>query len=177
MLCVLPQTAQTQEVYGMRRGWKDVSFSNLDLVFEPRNLPPLLMAEKLNSKKKPNALLNAIRISEYRMWPYTQCLSTGSRGFSQQFTETVHWAQEILLPTDRNEESHIVSSRQMSTAWCGCLQGVWAKTTYYLYPVINLKTKMHLLLYKVIRNFRSVLHKHQETYDTFSSTGREVLST
>lgn len=85
--------------------------------------------------------------------------------------------QEILLPIDINEESHTVSSKQMSTAWCGCLQGIWAETTYYLHPVISLKTKMHLLLCKVIRNFRSVLHKHQETYDTFSNTEREVLST
>lgn len=177
MFCVLPQTAQTQEVYGMRRGWKGVSCSNLDLVFEPRNPPALWRAEKLNFKRKPNVLFNAVQISEYRVRPYTPCLSTGSRGFSQQFAETVHWAQEILLSTDRNEESHTVSPRQMSTAWRGCLQGIWAKTTNYLHPVISLKTKMHLLLYKVIRNFRSVLHKHQETLDTFPNTGREILST
>lgn len=104
---------------------------------------------------------------------YQQGLVSFPRSHLRQFTEHRNY---FLLQTESKSLNSELQANVHSVTWLftGCMEQK-QHTIYILLQV--LKNKMHLLLYKIIRNVRSILHEQQETLDTFSNTEKEVLST
>lgn len=177
MFCVLPQTAQTQKFMEWEGGgrvsasaiWTSSLNQGIHQPFEWQRNWTLKGSQM--SYSMPYGYLST------ECDPILSAYRQGLEGFpSSSLRPFTEHRKYFSLQTEMK------SLTQWASGKCpqrdvGVYRAYGQKKPNYLHPVISLKTKMHRLLYKVIRNFRSVLHKHQETLDTFPNTGREILST